>query len=625
MSKKDKNISLFSQFPPISREQWEEVIERDLKGAPRNRKVVWHTPEGLSLEPYYRQDDLEKIKHTGTMPGEFPFVRGNEEQSNDWEIRQEVESTSPEAANNEALDALKKGAEAIVFNIKEIENNQQMGILLEGIAPEKTPVHFTGSSDYEKSLDLIISTLRGQGTDLHKAQGSFDFDPIGYFILNGSFYGSREDNMRTTASLLTRMANELPAFRLININGRFFHNAGGTIVQDLGYSMAVATEYMSALTDAGIEPRDIIPRMQFSFAVGSPYFMEMARIRAARILWANVASHYSDSPEAGKAHIHVETSLWNKTLYDPYVNMLRNTTEAMAGAMAGCNSMTVKPFDHFFRSPGAMSKRVARNTQIILKEESHLNKTVDPAAGSYYIEKLTESIASASWKLFQETEADGGFIHAFEKGKVKQAIEETCNNRDEAISKRKSSFIGTNQFPNPDEYMLEEIQKELTFKDNNTKGLSLYRGARQFEKLRLGTEKHVAKGNKKPGVYLLKMGNRAMRTARASFSSSFFGCAGYEIFDNLGFDDVNQAVNDALKSMAEIIIICSSDEDYPGLVPDLTKAIKERDPKKIILVAGYPKEHIDSFKEAGIDDFIHVKSNLLKTLQDYSCKLGISY
>ncbi len=626
MSKKGKNISLFSPFSPVSREQWEEVIEKDLKGAPRDRKVVWHTPEGLSFEPYYRQDDLEKIKHADSLPGEFPYVRGNKRNSNDWEVRQEIEETAPEAANAEALNALKKGAEAVVFNVSRIDSSQQMALLLKGIDPENTPVHFTGSSNYGKTLDLLLSTWSSQGTDFQKVLGSFDYDPVGYFILNGSFYDSWEANIGETVDLLNRMIRELPGFRLININGRFFHNAGGTIVQDLGYSMAAASEYLAALTDTGIQAQEIISRMQFSFAVGSSYFMEIARIRAARMLWANLASHYSDSPEAGKTHIHVENSLWNKTLYDPYVNMLRNTTEAMAGAIAGCNSMSVRPFDHFFRSPGPMSKRVARNTQIILKEEAHLNKTVDPAAGSYYVEKLTQSIASASWDLFRETEAAGGFIKAFEQGTVKKAIEETCTSRDEAIAKRKTGFIGTNQFPNPEEYMLKEIQKELTFKDNKTgSGLTIYRGAENFEKLRLGTEKHVEKGNKKPGVYLLKMGNRAMRTARASFSSAFFGCAGYDIFDNLGFDDNTQAVDDALSSNAEIIIICSSDEDYPALVPDLTKAIKAKEPNKIIIVAGYPKAHVDAFKERGVDDFIHIKTPLLKTLQGYHNALEINY
>ncbi|MFO8086300.1 MAG: methylmalonyl-CoA mutase family protein [Bacteroidales bacterium] len=625
MSNQKKKINLFSEFPPVSREQWEEVIQRDLKGADRERKIVWRTPEGLKFDPYYRREDLEKISHEPALPAEFPFVRGNKISDNDWEIRQEIEKADAITANKEAVNAIKRGAEAIVFDVREINNAEQMELLLKDIDPASTPVHLKNSTNYKITVDLFTEALDNKGLNPKQARGSLEFDPIGYYTLKGEFYNSWNDNINEILCLIDKMEEELPGFSILNVNGRFFHNGGATIVQELGYSLAAANEYLAALTDAGKEAKEITPRMQFSFALGSNYFMEIAKIRAARMLWANVVSQYTDDGEAEKAFIHVETSTWNKTIYDPYVNMLRNTTEAMSGAIAGCDSMSVRPFDYFFRSPNDMSKRVARNTQIILKEESHFNKTVDPSAGSYYIETLTASIAEAAWKLFTETEAKGGFIKAFENGDVKADIEETCKNREAAIAKRKTSFIGTNQFPNADEQMLEEIKKEILTKEEQKshKGLIQYRGAEPFEKLRLDTEKFIKSGNKKPGVYLLKIGNRAMRTARASFSSAFYGCAGYEIFDNLGFDNTKEAVADAMKSKAEIIVICSSDDDYVEYVPELATMIKTEDNSKTLVVAGYPKEHIESFKQAGVDDFVHVKSNLLDTITAYQKKLGV--
>lgn len=625
MNQEEKKINLFSEFPPVSREQWEEVIERDLKGADRERKVVWRTREGLKFEPYYRKEDLEEVKHVPSLPGEFPYVRGNKTGDNNWQVRQEIEKANAETANKEAVNAICRGAEAVVFDVRDITDEAQMKTLLQHIDPTENPVHLVNSTNYTETISLLIKTWKDTGIDPKMAKGSLDFDPIGYYVIKGGFYNSWKDNVKELISLMDTMTEELPHFKIININGRFFHNGGATIVQELGYSMAVANEYLAALTDAGKDVKDITPKMQFSFAIGSNYFMEIAKIRAARVLWANIVSQYTDDKDAARAFIHVETSTWNKTVYDPYVNMLRNTTEAMSGAIGGCDSMSVRPFDYFFRSPNAMSKRVARNTQIILKEESHFNKTVDPAAGSYYIEKLTESIADAAWKLFTSTEGNGGFIKEFEAGTVKQDIEETAKKLEESIAKRKINFIGTNQFPNAEEEMLDELKKEIMFRDEqaNSQGLPQYRGAEPFEKLRLATEKFIKDGNKKPGVYLLKIGNRGMRTARASFSSAFFGCAGYDIHDNLGFDDVNEGVKDALASGAEIIVLCSSDDDYVQYVPEVAEKIKSENNNTQLVVAGYPKEHIEAFKEAGVDDFIHIKSNLLETLKKYQEKLGV--
>lgn len=621
----EKKRNLFSEFPPVSREQWEEVIAKDLKGADRDRKLVWHTPEGLKFEPYYRREDLADIDHIDTLPGEYPFVRGNKINDNTWEIRQEIQKADPQTANQEALDAIKRGAEAVVFDVRDITDAQQMQTLLKDIDPSVNGVHLVNSTNYKITVDLLLEAFKSMGIDSKQAKGALDFDPVGYYVIKGEFYNSWKDNVNELDCLIDKISDQLPRFQIINVNGRFFHNAGATIVQELAYSMAAANEYLTALSDAGKDIKSITPKMQFSVGIGSNYFMEIAKIRAARKIWAKIVEQYTIDKAASCAFIHGETSRWNKTIYDPYVNMLRNTTEGMSAAIGGCDSMSVRPFDAFFRSPNDMSKRVARNTQIILKEESHFDKTIDPAGGSYYIETLTSSIANAAWELFKETEAAGGFIQAFESGKIKSEIEETCKKREEAIAKRKTNFVGTNQFPNPDESMIDELQKELLFKEDqkDSKGLPQYRGAEPIESLRLATEKFVKDGNKKPGVYLLKIGNRAMRTARASFSSAFYGCAGYEIYDNLGFDDADEAVEDALKSKAEIVVICSSDEDYPSYVPGITEKIKAQDSNKTVVVAGYPKDHIDSFKETGVDDFVHVKSNLLDTLKAYQKKLGV--
>lgn len=622
MKTKDENERLFSEFPPVSTEAWEQQIQSDLKGADYDKRLVWKTDDGLRVKPYYREEDLEGMEYLSSVPGEYPYVRGMSVQSNDWEVRQEIRLDAIELANRLAVEAIERGAEAVGFRAKEVETMEDLSDMLRYIELEKTAVHFTAAREYSYIAELFIRIMKLRGANPELVKGSLAFDPFSYFMLYGDFYNSLDDNMNEARYLLTTMGAELPAFRMIHVSGNLFHNAGASVVQELAYSLASGNEYLSKLSDKGLSVEETASRMHFTFALGSNYFLEIAKLRAARLLWATITDEYKPSNrDAATMYIHGTTSLYNKSLYDPYVNMLRGTTETMSGAIGGANSISVNPFDQVFRSPDSFSMRMARNTQIILKEESYLNRIADPAAGSYYIEKLTDSVACAAWDLFRKIEKDGGFLEVVKSGALRADIEATAAEKSEKVARRSTVILGTNQYPNSQEQMLEQFNADAI---KRYPGLTMYRAAETWEGLRLATERHVKAGQTRPGVFLLNIGNVAMRKARAGFASNFFGCAGYEIFDNNGFESVEDGVAAAQQSGAQIVVVCSSDEEYGTIGADIVTRLKGIENPPLVVIAGNPTEAVEQLSNAGVDEFIHVRTHALAALRKFHHLLGVT-
>ncbi|MFW5707845.1 MAG: methylmalonyl-CoA mutase family protein, partial [Bacteroidota bacterium] len=300
---------------------------------------------------------------------------------------------------------------------------------------------------------------------------------------------------------------------------------------------------------------------------------------------------------------------------------LRTTTEAMSAAIAGVDSLTIEPFDSTYKKADEFSSRIARNQQIVLKHESYFNKVVDPAAGSYYIDTITDQIADAAWKLFVEVEKMGGFIKAAETGFIKEQIEKTCQKRDMDIAMRKQVFVGVNQYPNLQEKMLDKIQP--TAKLSDLAGLRPYRGVQAFEALRMAVENHQQKGFEQPRVYLFTWGNLALRKARATFATNFFGCAGYQVQEAPMVKDLQQGTEKALEAKAQIIVLCSSDEEYADMT-EAVKMIREKQPDTQIVVAGNPTDSMKQLNEAGVQHYIHMRTNALESLQRFNDLLGIA-
>ena len=619
-------LNLLADFPPVSTEEWMAKITADLKGADFDKKLVWKTNEGFNVRPFYRANDIEGLKTTDLLPGEFPYVRGTKTDNN-WLIRQDVKVDDPAEANKKALDLLTKGVTSLGFKLSKKDlGADYIATLLQGIpATVELNFHICVSRAAEL-VELLAAYFKAQGFDLATLQGSVNFDPMNRMLLKGK--DLEEPFITERATALLRAAEALPGYRVIGVNAVSLQDAGAHITQELGYALAWGTQYIEMMDQAGIDPAEAARRVKFNFGVGSNYFMEMAKFRAARMLWALIVDKYLESrPEdvrraASKMHIHAETTTFNLTIFDANVNMLRTQTEAMSAVLAGVDSLTVLPYDTAYKPADDFSERIARNQQLLLKEESHFDKVVDPAAGSYYIETLTEAIAKQAWAIFLDVEDKGGFFAAIKQGLVQQAITATAEARLKAISSRKEILVGTNQYPNFTETAAGKVTLEphtckcgCSAEHGQIATLPHVRGAEQFEALRFATER----SGKRPKVFMLTIGNLAMRLARAQFSSNFFACAGYEIIDNLGFDTVAEGVQAAEKAGADVLVLCSSDDEYATFAPEAYRLAKG---KFLFVVAGAPA-CMDDLKAQGIEHFIHVRVNVLATLQEFNKALNI--
>jgi methylmalonyl-CoA mutase len=613
----EKKPAFLKDFPGVSTQEWEEKIHEDLKGADYEKRLVWKTTDGITARPYYRAEHLKDLSHMNTLPGEAPFVRGTKTRDNDWDIRQDFEEEDIPTANALARTAIDKGVQAVGLNALGVENKRQMEALLEGIDPSRTAIHVIHGKDYPTLFNHFLETVEGK-----QCRGSLNFDPLGYFLMYGQPHGNPEEHTEQAVPLIKAAMTKQPGFRVITVNGQHYHNAGASIVQELAFSLSQGNEYLATLTSKGLRVDEVTPLMQFRLAAGSNYFLEIAKLRAVKILWSKIVEQYKPATEsARKISLHMVTSNWNKSVYDPYVNVLRTTTEAMSAAIAGVDSITVLPFDSTYKKPDDFSLRIARNQQIVLKHESYFNKVVDPGAGSYYIESLTDSIASAAWSLFVATEELGGFVPAVESGFIREAIEKTCQKRDMDIAMRKQVFVGTNQYPSAGERMLDKLQPTARMEDLG--GLRPYRGPQAFEALRLAVENHEQKGFDTPKVFLLTYGNLAMRKARAGFSTNFFGVAGYQIKESTGYKDPALGVKEALAYKADIVVLCSSDEEYAELLEAVAQ-IKKAAPKTQVVVAGNPKELVEQLDQAGVDQYIHLRTNALEALSRFNAILEIN-
>ena len=554
------NLTL-AEFPPVSTAEWDDAIRKDLKGAAPKAKL------------YYRAEDLQGLEYLDSAPGVFPYTRGTRG-DNAWKIRAVVHDA---AAAQAALDA---GADEICF----VLGDQNIDDVLEALPP--CAVHFEAAERAAALLEKLTGGLALAGAGVHPR--SIDYEPLSDF---------------DQAARLVRQSRALPDFRPIAIRARRFSAAGATVVQELGFALAEGVEIMAQLTDRGITPHEAAQSLAFSFAVGSNYFMEIAKLRAARTLWARAVENFHPaSRDAAKMTIYARTAHWDKTIYDPYVNLLRSTTEAMAAVIGGADALQVEAFDEPYRQPDEFANRLARNTQLILKQEAWLDRSVDAAGGSYYLEALTDSLARETWKLLQEIEAAGGFLKYSESGALERDIAKSRADRELAVATRRTAIVGTNQYPNLQERMLPQIEREDPAP----------RAARIFEAIRLRTERYAARTGHTPKFLLLEAGDVKMRKARSGFITNFVGCAGFDI-----------ETAEAITGDPDVIVLCSSDPEYAVLAPRVIQELRAAGKNTPVIVAGNPADSIEQLKQAGVADFVHVRSNAVEVLRSWQERLEV--
>ncbi|MFY9115526.1 MAG: methylmalonyl-CoA mutase family protein [Bacteroidales bacterium] len=580
---------LFNDFPPVTTQQWEDQIVKDLKGADYEKKLVWTTPDGTKVRPYYREEDLEGLPY-----------RMRTKNDNNWLIRQTFPVQEDLSVTNTlVLDALNRGVESVGFRMKEdrVLSPEEMARLLDGVHVAVVELSFEGLTCARPgTFHSFIAWLDSLGAEAREVQARFSFDPVG-----DAFFKETQCTQEslTTLAALVKAARTYKGIRLVDIPGYKWQNGGSGVVQELACSAALAQEYREVLTAGGLSEEEAAHTIHFHMGIGLHYFLEMAKFRAARILW--------DEYTKQDISLHAVTSFWDQTAYDMYVNLLRGTTGAMSAAIAGVDSMEVLPFDSVLTDGTEQSSRLARNIQIILKEEAGFNKVADPAAGSYYIENLTVSVLEEAKKMADEILAKGGFRKSGASGWVREQIRDTRERRSQRLASGRQVMVGINKYPDPlgkapeGLYDLPEEKWE--------------RASAPFEKMRLKTEQ----AEKVPVVFLLTFGNLALCRARAQFASNFFGVAGFKVVDNNRFTTVQAGVEAARASGADIVVACSSDEEYARAVPEIFNALGKQ---AIVTVAGEPACKED-LMAAGVTHFISVRSNLLETLLTYQKELGI--
>ena len=622
----EQELNLLADFPAISTQTWKDKIIADLKGADFEKKLVWRTPEGFNVQPFYRREDLKGLKTTVSAPGQFPYVRGTKT-NNEWAIRQNIcACKNARKANAKALDVLNKGITSLGFCLdKEKLNYHFIKVLLDGIKADAICINFTICPCAAPLLANILVRYYGRmGYDVKNMQGSINVDPLKQMLIKGKLLTREQVTEKITATV--KAAKSLPGYRVVGVNSVILNNSGAYCAQELAYALAWGAEYMTMLTEAGVPNYKAANAIRFNMGIGGNYFMEIAKFRAGRMLWAKIVEAYKDPTftaalkEAAKMNVSAETSRFNMTVFDAYVNLLRSQTETMSAALAGVDEIVVTPFDVTYEQPTEFAERIARNQQLLLKEESHFDKVVDPAAGSFYLENLTHAIAQEAWKQFLAIQEQGGMYEMVASGKVQEAIQANLTKRLGDVAKRKEILLGSNQYPNFTEKAAKKIKTTdcgcgcCATHQGEIPTLPVARAAEEFEALRLETE--AAK--RQPVAFMLTIGNLAMRIARAQFSCNFLACAGYKVIDNNGFATVAEGIKAARKAKADIIVLCSSDDEYATYAPEAWKKLQGA--KELFIVAGAPACS-DDLKALGITNFINVRSNVLETLKSYNALL----
>ncbi len=710
--KLEPELKLKSEFTPPTFEEWKTQVEKDLKGASYEKKLITKTYEGINLNPIYTKRDIENSPFINTLPRGDSFVRGGTPSGyhgKSWDVNQEIITADVEDFNKIVLDALIKGQNCVSLKLDtatklgldadyadtEIVGDTGLSIsainslkrAFKNIDFDSVPLYLDAGYSVIPFLSLINAYFEENNLDITKLSGSISADPIAHLAVYGELSIDIEfifDMMKNSVDWGNKFANSV---RTIGINTLPYLNAGANAVQELAYAMSTLVYYLNHLIERGIEPASAFSKIQFNFGISTNYFMEIAKFRAVKFLLTTIASEYGVENNDLEFKIGAKSSEFNQTVLDPYVNMLRTTTQTFSAILGGVNYITTSPFDETFRTPDNFSRRIARNTQTILREESHLDQVIDSAGGSYYIESLTEEIANKAWELFKEVENNGGILESLINGDIQKSITELNEQRRKDINNRKSVIVGANMFADVKEKQLEvrkldqaafqkkraeylskfrlngstekhqsiidklnsistsssiEMIDTITqaFRIGSTLGevtsalssshkaelkidkLAKQRASEGFEKLRNSAQNYKDENGHLPKVFLANYGSINEYKGRADFSKGFFEVGGFDVIDPKGFGTTEDTINASVESGAPIVVICSTDDNYPEIIPKITKGIKTKNSSIQLILAGYPKDQIDEYKKSGIDDFIFLGADVMEKLTNLFNKIG---
>jgi methylmalonyl-CoA mutase len=598
---------LFSEFKPVSREQWKAKATEDLKGAEFDKKLVWKTDDGFAIQPFYTREDLNENEYLKEQ--HKVLVGGNRT----WINYSLVQVQDVAQANALAVEMLSFGATGILFEFNKTLT-VDFEVLLKNLDPEQLQISFSTPTPSLTFLVEYFAFLTKKNIKTEIIKGFYEADVLEQWMTEGA-----EPHFDVLYQLL-EAGKTAPHFKTLVIRSHAFVNSGSSTTQEIAFTLNKLTEYFEKLQSRGLKAEAIAQALLLHMAIAGDYFFEIAKLRAVRILLKGILKLYNcDVPVT----ILSSNSTWSKSFYDANVNMLRNTTEAMSAVLGGCDALLTYPHDYSYRQPSPFSQRVALNISNLLREESYFDKVVDPSGGSYYIEALTGSLADHALQLFKEIENNQGFIEAFRAGIIQQKIGAVRDKKEKEIALRRRVYVGTNKHPNPSERTtLKEAKTEE--KQGELQLLHAQRATRSFEELRTKTLKYFDETGFIPTVYLACFGNLALIKARATFSIEFFASAGFEILGEYLFTDIQKAAHESAASKANIVVICSSDSDYATSAKAFAEIFKSLSKDKLLVLAGYPETIVEQLQQAGVDSFIHIKSNAIEVLSGLQRKLFIN-
>ena len=697
----DTKLSIQEDFPPVSYDQWRKLVEDSLKGAPFEKKLVARTYEGIDIQPIYTLSDRLGEGDTSGYPGITPYIRGSQAlgaSATGWDIRQEHLSPQPVAANAAVRADVLGGVTSILLALDhsvrigcDPDSEQLSGdsgvdglmayhvndleVTFANVDLSETGVYLETGAAFLPASSLLIALWRRQGVSNEDVKGGFNADPLKVLACEGKLPTSLDSSLSQLADLAAWTNENYPQVSAVCVDSSPFHHAGADAAQDIAFALATGLQYLRSMLDFGMTIEDAARQINFRMSVGTHHFLSIAKLRAARQVWAQVVESCGGSPASAAMSLHVRLSDRVQTRLDPYVNLLRNTVGIFSAGIGGADVVTSVPFDSALGRSTEFSRRLARNTALVLQEEAHLNRVVDPAGGSWYLEQHTQQIAEKAWEIFQTVESQGGIVPALINGWIAQQIDASYGPRAKDIATRREGITGVSEFPDLEQAEIEhpvldlekiraeaiqraqshrketpavveisstsswitaaveaaeggatigQISAALGFHKTpeNITPLPSRSFAEPFEKLRDASDRWKESHGQRPQVFLANLGPLAHHTARTTYSKSFFEAGGFEVVSEDSFPDVAAATKAFSASGAKIAVICSSDKLYPDFIPTAVPQLKESGARTVI-VAGRPGDHEQAWRDAGVDYFIYISCDVLSTLQSLLAEEGV--
>jgi methylmalonyl-CoA mutase len=611
-------------FSLKTKDDWKVKAEESLKGK-SVESLKSNTYENIVLQPLYSREDHQKAPD---FPGGSDFRRGIDPLgyvTNDWKVAQRISYHSVDELKEKLHVGVVKGQTALSFEVSEalFETKGTINEIL-GDLPAAFPFAVNGKG-MQSTLLAALAERQGSANQVSGYVGS---DPVSLFAEEGLI---GEDFFKGWIYDI-KLANEkLPKLRTVLINTSTYHQGGANGVQELGMAVATGTFYLQELLEGGMKLEEILTKMIFQFSIGSNFFMELAKMRAARILWNKITQVYGVETKNRGMQIAAETSSFTKTVYDPHVNILRAGNEAFAAVLGGVQYLHVSPFD--FETGGSqLSERIARNTQNILKEEAYLQKVVDPAGGSWYVEALTTELAEKAWQYFQQIEAKGGMLEALKTGWLQDEIASVNENRKRDIYFRKQSIVGTNVYANLDESAA--CAKERTAdrylgqvtSSIKIKAIANTRLSESYENLRRISEEIERESGTKPQVGLICLGELKQYKPRLDFMKGFLAAGGLQAVESGTITSLEQAKQYIISQKTKYLCICGSNDQYESEGHGILLALKKEFPDRIFYLAGLPDKDVHmQWMDEGVKQFIHIKSNCYETLASILSSMEVAH